>query len=221
MVSLKQQCGLIWLADATFGLISSFCRTIPLEFRNSLFLFMCITAFAKLRPSVRMSCFFLLILRTIDWCRWDMACYWSGCILAEVSAIKTEKDAQEDASAEKRKPMTLQWKCFWTFNFICGLWLMSYPDQGANRVPGFRHMSKFVPNSYKGLEESRHFTQVGVTQLVWSTNNAPFLQSMFHGKVLQYLGLISFSLYLMHWPMITGFTFNVGILPSVVLEPVY
>ena len=100
---------------------------------------------------------------------------------------------------------------FWWANFVCGLYLASYPDDAGHLTPGYRFLTRFIPPYYS--EKHRFWQSVAAVQIIWSVNNADFLKRYFTTPLVQYLGRISFSLYLMHGPVIH--TFGYLIMPKI------
>ncbi|KAI9651541.1 MAG: hypothetical protein M1831_000778 [Alyxoria varia] len=110
-----------------------------------------------------------------------------------------------------RRPNPRASRYFWWANFICGLYLASYPDDAGHLTPGYRFLTRFIPPYYS--EKHRFWQSIAAVQIIWAVNNADFLKKYFTTPVVQYLGKISFSLYLMHGPVIH--TFGYLIMPKI------
>ncbi|CAD0031859.1 unnamed protein product [Aureobasidium pullulans] len=97
------------------------------------------------------------------------------------------------------KPSIL-WSVFYTLVFIGGLYLGGQPEQRWEHAPGWMTLWSLIPSYIH--DRHRYWTGWGALLLVWSTSNSPMLQRIFNNRFTQYLGKISFSLYLVHGFMI-------------------
>jgi len=181
--------------------------TIPIEFRASMVLFITHVLVARMSTILRLGTLGTLIWWGLHWDRWDMLPFWSGAILAELDMIKTSREyrrvTQMDLSREKSNSDGsdgIWWKSFWLANFICGLFLASYPDAIGHVTPGYRYLTTLIPEYF--TEKHRFWPSIGAVQIVWTINNFTVVKRIFTSPFLQYLGNISFPLYLMHGPVI-------------------
>lgn len=196
--------------------------TIPTEFRASMALFLTQLMVARMRTTLRLLTFVFLNYWAIHWDRWEMILFWSGALLAELDLIAQARaqsannnppemhldSSIANSSAKRGQRRDRVWRWFWLFNFICGLYLASYPDEWGHVTPGYRYLTTLIPGFYS--EKLRFWQSIGAVQIVWSVNNADFLKGLFTGPVVQYLGKISFAIYLMHGPVIHTFGYAVS-----------
>ena len=194
--------------------------TIPTEFRASMVLFLTQMMVARMRTTLRLLTIMVLIYWVIHWDRWEMILFWSGLLLAELDhiALARKQAANADppdiqlgakqATASRSRRDTL-WRYFWIANFACGLFLASYPDDLGHDTPGYRYLTTLIPEYY--TEKYRFWQSVAAVQIIWAVNNADVLKRLFMGAFPQYLGKISFALYLVHGPMIH--TFGYWVMP--------
>lgn len=150
-----------------------------------------------------------------------MVLFWFGSLFAEMDIIKAQAGNGQDlptangsANGNHLKSRLLRgpqmpprlWSAFWIANVVCGCYLCSYPDEQARSTPGFVILASMIPKWY--AEKYRFWQSFGALQIVWACTNAKFLQRLFTGPVVQYLGKISYALYLMHGPVIHTFGFG-------------
>ncbi|GKT52440.1 uncharacterized protein ColSpa_12621 [Colletotrichum spaethianum] len=83
-------------------------------------------------------------------------------------------------------------------SFIGALWVLSFPGGGGNaaETPGFRTISSLTPASYGAGDY--FWVPVAAVWLVSSIDQSPFIQQLFTGRIIQYLGRISYATYLVH-----------------------
>ncbi|CAK7274915.1 hypothetical protein SEPCBS119000_006417 [Sporothrix epigloea] len=93
--------------------------------------------------------------------------------------------------------------------FIACLYAMSTPEavRGAVGTPGFMTMIKMVPQHHQQSKKTDYFwVPLGASLAVFTVDRTPALQRMFTSRIAQYMGSISYSLYLVHGTVI----FSVG-----------
>ena len=168
--------------------------TIPVEYRASLMLFLSHFATSRMKPALRMLTFAFLSYWAYLWTRWELPLFWFGAILAEWDLMRKPAHGP-DLSATPKTP-TRFWHAFWLTNFLIALYLCSFPDRDGIRTPGFSTIADMIPRWYP--DKNRFWQSLGAMQLVWAIGQASYLQAMFNGPVIQYLGRISYALYLMH-----------------------
>lgn len=184
--------------------------TIQTEFRCSIITLTTLQSLFVIRSvSMRYVLSCGLILFCVVWSRWDVALFLAGmslCLLdVERNTEATDRDYLGDTtrttdSAHSRPPRGYSRSQFW-FKIapwcllVLGLWAVSYPDEKGGRALGFRLASK--------LCDSVDFWQsVGALAVVWSIGRLRPLRRMLGTKWLQYLGALSYSLYLVHYPFL-------------------
>lgn len=96
-----------------------------------------------------------------------------------------------------------QMKLLWKALFIFGLYICSFPraKNAGFTTPGFVWMSYIAPSS-------RFWASLGATMMICAMNNDNWLQRTFGSNVLQSLSKISFSLYLVHGPVLHLFGYS-------------
>jgi peptidoglycan/LPS O-acetylase OafA/YrhL len=93
-------------------------------------------------------------------------------------------------------------QAFCVINLVFAMWLMGWPDKFNDATPSWNWMyHSFTPLIYrdKGLRSVQFFWHcISALQVVFACQQLPLLQYVLNMRVPQYLGKISFALYLVH-----------------------
>lgn len=184
--------------------------TIPIQFRSSMIIFLALIGLARTRPQIRTTLLLILWLYSLQQHRWEVALFFAGMALAERSLATIE--TQQKNLIPRYGPVTIPatpmlrgiWKkAIWRSLFMTGLYFGSFPraKNVGSEMPGFLWMSSLI-------ESPRYWQSFGATLLVWATSNDVLLQSLFISPLLRYLADISFSLYLVHGPVLHIFGYS-------------
>lgn len=184
--------------------------TIPVEFRCSMALFGTHLLVARMSSLTRISTLTFLLAWGTYWNRWEMIPFWAGAVVAELDLIKSSKEEQlkeltandYDDCTSYRSPWK---KCMFMGVFVVGLFLASYPDADGHVSPGYIMLTKMIPKRYS--EKHRFWANIGAILIVWSAGNLYYIKQVFNTKLMQYLGTISFPLYVCHGFVIHTFTY--------------
>jgi hypothetical protein len=176
-----------------------------MEFRSSLVLYLTQLGLSRLKPIVRI----LSLVALIIWChekdRWEMILFYSGFLLAELDFRRQALAAAKSLLPTNMisLPATSQRQRLWTVLcisvFLVGIYLGGQPQSHVEHAPGWATLHSYIP-SYSSHKQ-RYWVGWAAVLLVWSTSNSALLQRLFTNGPVQYLGEISFSLYLMHGPV--------------------
>ena len=176
-----------------------------MEFRSSLVLYLTQLGLSRLRPIIRV----LSLVALIIWChekdRWEMILFYSGFLLAELdfrrqalaaakSVLPTNITSLSATSQRQRL-----WTVLYIFVFLVGIYLGGQPQSHVEHAPGWATLYSYIPSN--SSHKQRYWVGWAAILLVWSTSNSALLQRLFTNGPVQYLGKISFSLYLMHGPV--------------------
>lgn len=179
--------------------------TIPMEFRSSLVLYLTQAGLARCKPLIRGS----LLAALIVWCffkdRWEMVLFYSGFLFAEINHFSPSLTlspaslslSSSSSSSTKRKHHAKQTALI--FTFLAGIYLCSQPQVSSSHSPGYATLTALIPPWI--AHPQRYYPSFGALLLVLSTSLSPALQSLFTNRPVQYLGYISFPLYLLHGPV--------------------
>jgi peptidoglycan/LPS O-acetylase OafA/YrhL len=191
--------------------------TIAVELRGSLVIFLTILGLAKLRGSIRLALLLAIVLFLFFNVYAHLFLFLSGVLLAELHhareyATKAQHVLAEEnfQSMEMEEPATskhrghyrrMAARIFWIWNFVLSLFVCSMPHvvDGAAQSPGFITLASLIPTRYRTKYDEDHFwIFLASFNLVFTIDNAKFLQVLFTNKFSQYLGRISFALYIIH-----------------------
>ncbi|KAM4065406.1 acyltransferase family protein [Hirsutella rhossiliensis] len=177
--------------------------TIPVEFRCSLYLFLVLVGTARLRTRFRLLVVGFVMWFTYRHSRWDLLLFVCGMLLAEWDLIRgahTAPPALPQDEKEVEKPSRSPWaRLFWSLASILGLYLLCQPDDGGENTPGWRRLTSMIPEWWEE-EEYRYWQSVGAFVFVAAVGHSRGWQRFFNLAPVQYLGKISYALYLMHGP---------------------
>lgn len=179
----------VGIATGTYGF---HLWTISIEFWASQLLFLCLLASIRYGKLVRVTIMSLLACYSI-WCfRWEIALFLIGAMICDFDLSESQKSSKP-ILAERAILQIVPWLCC-----FFGLWIGSMPDFNGEVTPGFRFLWAIVP--WEPLWHS-----IGAVLVIWSITRSQVLQVAFNLQVVQYLGKISFSMYLVHVPIVSSF----------------
>lgn len=188
--------------------------TLPVEFGCSMLVFALLAATYRFRPFVRMGLVFALVLFCIARAEQNVFLFLGGMLLADIRTYLSLRDdatppqlpvSSEGAPTRKcslAKPLAL------IAAFVSCLYVLSIPQQskGADFAPGYTTLSSLIPEVYHSSYRSDYFwAPLSSLLLVATLDYAPFLQRIFTSRLAQYLGDISFALYLVHGPLLWSY----------------
>lgn len=195
--------------------------TLPQEFCASMFIFTCLSAFSRLRPQARLFLNVLVVIYAHYLGRWVMFLFTSGMLLCDLKfhlegtcsrAVQPNGKAPigsavlpEHNSPVIPRPWTISQKIGLTVSLVVSLSLLSYPEYGVwgrehVDVPGFITLDSWVPRRYDQYDQ--FWISIGAVMFVFIVDRVTALQSIFNMFVPQYLGKISYSMYLVHGSVI-------------------
>lgn len=98
--------------------------------------------------------------------------------------------------ASKSRLKNLGWFLF----AVLSLFLLGQPDANSENTPGWRTLSTLIPAWVD--DKYRYFQCIGAILFVFCVARMPTLQRFFNSGPIQYLGKISYAIYLMHGPVL-------------------
>ncbi|KAK1978081.1 acyltransferase 3 [Colletotrichum cereale] len=188
--------------------------TIPMELRGSMFIYLFLLGTAALKAKWRFRLGGLLSAYSLVLGRWDMATFMGGVLLSEADIRRADDRGVASLAASGRSGRQAGFGQLalsargtrWAALFVA-LYLLSYPDAGAEWTPGFAFLSSLVPRYYVPLSGWMFYQAMGALLLLPCVLHSPFLRGLLEGRVAQYLGKISFSFYLVHGPVLHSLGF--------------
>ncbi|KAG9234694.1 acyltransferase family-domain-containing protein [Amylocarpus encephaloides] len=167
--------------------------TIPLEFYGSMVCYTLLVTLAWVPSSaVRMTLVAMYSVSCMMMGSWNLFCFSAGILLADFHL--GQEDSGANPSPRHSKPyMAL---------FAAGFYAAGFPSLGklearSNPMPGFETLYSLTPNF--GMDDpSRFWWSLSGVSLLLSISQLPRLKRVFESNLCQYLGKISFALYLVH-----------------------
>ncbi|KAK6864935.1 Acyltransferase [Apiospora arundinis] len=193
--------------------------TIPVEYRCSMVLFLVVIGTARLRTGARFGFLAIVMWFMLHNDRWEPLLFLVGTVLAELDIIRGAHNNnglassstpsapasilpfEEKEASSSKKPC----KCrkirglAYVMLSVPALYLMSEPDAGPDGVPGWETLGALIPAYFS--DRYRFWQMVGGALFVFCVARAPLWQRVFTTGPVQYLGRLSFAIYLMHGPV--------------------
>ncbi|KAL7628338.1 hypothetical protein AAE478_002539 [Parahypoxylon ruwenzoriense] len=207
--------------------------TLPLEFRGSLVVFGLLLALSRARRGgVRILVTAAVALYCICAVHWAEFLFVGGMLAADLQFCLANS---ERASAEEEDHGNMRCQQYGSrssehgaqrkagrgmiritislISFFSALYLLGMPklQRGGAETPGFRVLASLIPENYRAAGASDYFwLSLAAVWVVLTIDRTPFLQAVFTCRFPQYLGRISYSLYLVHLPILHSFGFRTG-----------
>ncbi|CAF9907789.1 hypothetical protein IMSHALPRED_006494 [Imshaugia aleurites] len=190
--------------------------TISSEYRASMVVFLTLPVYVMIRKPFRMIIFLLIIFYAYIFHRWEVALFLSGILLADMSqARQVRSEERSEASHQPiflgpRAPRPPIWRAILKHSILgllltLALYTLSAPDFCLDYTPGYRLLSRLRPQRFES-EFHLFYPSFGALLLVFLVSyNSPdwFLNRyILNSSATQYFGRISFSLYVVHGPLL-------------------
>jgi peptidoglycan/LPS O-acetylase OafA/YrhL len=147
--------------------------------------------------------------------RWDFLLFLAGMLIAEldlISGVHNTTSHQKTIVASAGWSTCPKRSCSatpWIFLSIVALYFLSQPDANGHMTPGWIYLCSLVPKWWSA-EGYRYWQSIGAVLFVFVVGRSTAWQRLFNSNVVQYLGKISYALYLMHGPAmhVVGYHFE-------------
>lgn len=172
--------------------------TIPAELRSSLILSITQLVACRVRSIFRV----LLLVLLFIWClisdRIELIPFYGGFLLAELD-LRRSMPAKLPHATTSTSPSRRSYLCACTYicSFFVSIYLCSQPLH-AEKAPGWQTLYKLIPSTIDRNHAYLYWNSWGAILLVWAVSISHTLQLIFINGFAQYLGRISFSMYLVH-----------------------
>ena len=186
--------------------------TISIEVRASMVIFLTLPVYVMMRRPFQMILLLLIIFYAYVYLRWEIPLFLCGILLADISqARQLRSESKRQATHHPillgaRPPRDPTWRVvLMTFAqailLAFALFILSAPDFCIDSTPGYRILSRFIPPF-----DDRFYPSFGafLTVFLVSSSSPSWVVNRYilNSSLLQYFGRISFSLYLVHVPLI-------------------
>lgn len=196
--------------------------TIPLEFQYSLMIFLFLLAFARTKRWISTVFTVSLAVWQLNEGKADIFLFLGGMLLAEMSINFPASTAPKVLDIVTLKSLTPRQvhrlhHGISTVALIIILFLLSFPFSGTATSTGYAYLTSLVPHWYKQpmLLQNAQLYWLAIASVAFvfllmysaplrmptpgqTVPDPPMLQRLFTNRVSQYLGFISYSMYLCH-----------------------
>ncbi|KAJ2983392.1 hypothetical protein NUW58_g6254 [Xylaria curta] len=191
--------------------------TLPIEFRSSLVIFTMLLALSRCTTRARVVITSCIALYSFWYFRWGEFLFIGGMLIVELSLRRQRStcvrgrgvdETEDDVEFKRSRSLlsaSLKSRVFRRFcgiaAFLAALFILSMPElgRGAANSYGFKTLVELIPGHFDAIGAADYFWEpMGAIFLVLVIDNASFLQRIFTTPFAQYLGRVSFALYLVH-----------------------
>ncbi|KAI1740674.1 acyltransferase family-domain-containing protein [Xylaria scruposa] len=191
--------------------------TLPIEFRSSLVVFTMLLALSRCTTRARVVITSCIAFYSFWYFRWGELLFVGGMLVVE-STLRSRRSAGRYVSGVDETNIGFRVrrnKSLWSapmgiqalrrlgciIAFLTTLFILSMPEQdrGAANSFGFTTLVELIPARFHDAGAADYFWKpIAAIFLVLVIDNSQFLQRIFTTGLAQYLGRISFALYLVH-----------------------
>jgi peptidoglycan/LPS O-acetylase OafA/YrhL len=167
--------------------------------KASIILYVTQLGLSRLRPVIRMMSLVCLIIWAHRLDHWTMVLFYGGFLMAELD-IRRSAILKASSTTAATTTSKILWSATYIVVFLCGIFLAGQPERNTENTYIWSSIMPLTPDYI--IEKWRYWSSWAAITIVWSTSNHRMLQCLFTNSVSQYLGKISFSLYLVHGSVI-------------------
>lgn len=209
--------------------------SILAEMQGSLHLYAILTTTALCRRPIRLTVMILMTYVYFTWNLWQIWVYILGAIVAQIDILLTEREEEKklvltqhlppsppgSPTFDEKKPIgwTRRGSIFVSshlrlyallriIGFLVAFYLLSYPIDGTvHDAPGYMTLNRLIPEWME--RKDKFYPNFGTALLILLLARSEPSNSIWHtilnSSLPQYLGKISFGLYLTHGPLLHVF----------------
>jgi len=180
--------------------------TIPIEFRCSMVLFLVAIGLARVKTHLRLAAVVLCMGWALNAVHWEIVLFLMGLLLAQLDILYAARKAANEGSLEKSEPTTKSRKAWlWIPYMFVTLYLCSIPwhHDGAW---GWQILGALDPFPRNFIFST--WQVVGATMMVISALHCKPVQAFLNWSPIQYLGHVSYALYLVHGTLVKLCTYS-------------
>lgn len=177
--------------------------TIPVEYHGSIIVFLIILLTSQLKSALRPVLIMANAVYTLWQGDWDIFLFLSGVLIADIHGI-----LQEDGIIDQYRSIsnvlsnnTIKQSLIWS-TFVFGslaLGCVEDEPQSVYPSPFYAYLHFWCPGNYSSRGKAATFwAAIGAVLVVLSMSFSPTLQRPFTTRFAQYLGFVSYALYLLH-----------------------
>jgi peptidoglycan/LPS O-acetylase OafA/YrhL len=174
--------------------------TIPLEFYGSFVCYILVLILVRIpRNGVRMGLVAVFSGLCMLMGSWNIFGFLAGMLIADFNLSQEENGT----TLPSTNSMSRIKSGIWATMFAMALYMAGFPTLAAGDavlkpMPGFEILRSLTPMGLNMDDHSRFWWSISGVVLLLSISKLPRLKSLFETTFCQYLGKISFSLYLVH-----------------------
>ncbi|KEY64230.1 hypothetical protein S7711_03515 [Stachybotrys chartarum IBT 7711] len=213
--------GLVWAWDSPkIPKYDSHLWTIPIEMSFSMLLFIVVIGLSRTKASIRLACIACIasyLLRQGHYAGWE---FLAGVFLAEIQIIQDARKATvfEDGSVMPTPGVSpsasstlaaqttkLLFRALLIANLIFALYVAGWPNEKWEETPLIAMLLRITPEPYASKGQSWPifiWYAIGAVQIVLALQQMEPLRRAFNTGLAQYLGDVSYALYICHGPVL-------------------
>ncbi|KAK8054532.1 hypothetical protein PG994_009599 [Apiospora phragmitis] len=175
--------------------------SIPVEFKGSVVVYTSLLAFSRCSKNARLGCEAVLIsyfMYITD--AWYCAMFVSGMLLCDLDLLAKKQRLPPILSRLEPVKKSIFYHLLAISLYFGGIPEAERDVQALRKMRGWYYLSFLKPQAF--FDYKWFYLFWSATLLVSATPRVPWLKSFFEGGFCQYLGRISYSLYLVHGPIL-------------------
>ncbi|PTB49523.1 hypothetical protein M431DRAFT_500009 [Trichoderma harzianum CBS 226.95] len=171
--------------------------TIPISYKGSLVVFLLCLMLARVRPNVRLCILCGQMAYAIMQGRWDIAPFLAGMVLSQLSLSRSADTLPQSKNTKNHHSLGYLGDILDFLLLLLGLYIGSFPrhNQATDCVLGYQFLCAITPNY-------RYWHDIAASNILWALSRQRHLQVPLSSATAQYFGNISFSMYLIHEPIL-------------------